>query len=338
MPTIKDISTYLGVSVGTVSKGLNGAPDVSEEMRAKIIDTAVKIGYNSKKLQSNNDTYGLFVENIPSGEASDFLEDLISGFKLGATRHHLNTTVTHINKNYQQHHKFDHLMMENHYAAAFLVGLTAYDPWIEELPSTAFPTVLFDNRVNGNPCVCSLGTDQDLGIELAINHLVALGHTKIAFLNASLNSIITNVKRNAYIKSLHKNKLTIYRELISGNKYYDDSIGYYLPRFIQQGATAIICESDTLALKVIARCSSLDISVPEDLSIVGFDGIQSGAHIQPTLTTIRQDGLVIGSGAIGALENLMDGIPISGYTLQPELIIRQSTAAPTLSSKGASYE
>ena len=86
-------------------------------------------------------------------------------------------------------------MLKNGFCGAFLVGFALHDEWMQQLSHTTMPTVLFDNYIEKNPNVCYVGTDNYEGIDAAVDHLYTLGHKKIAFLNGSLHSMVSEQRQ-----------------------------------------------------------------------------------------------------------------------------------------------
>ena len=106
MATIKDIANKLGVSIGTVSKGLNGASDISNELRQLILDTAVEMGYTTKRMKKEeNKKLCVFVENIEYESPDHFGYDIILGFKQAAYRDNWSVTVLPLTSEFQQQEK-----------------------------------------------------------------------------------------------------------------------------------------------------------------------------------------------------------------------------------------
>ena len=148
MVTIKDIANRLGVSVSTVSKGLTGASDISENLLQLVLDTAIEMGYKSKKMKKEeHKKLCLFVENMEYSSSNQFGYDIVLGFKQSAYRANWNVTVTPVTPEFQMKEKYDTYMLKNGFSGAFILGLTLHDPWIEQFADTTVPTVLFDNYI-----------------------------------------------------------------------------------------------------------------------------------------------------------------------------------------------
>ena len=327
MATIKDIAAKLNVSTSTVSKGLNNAPDISESMRQQILDTAVELGYTkknySKKLKKK---IGIFFENIDYYLDDDFGYDIILGFKQAAFRENWEVEVVPLSHGLQKKRSYDTFMMKYNFAGAMICGFALDDPWMQDLETTRVPTVLFDNYLSENPHLGSVGTDSFEGIELAIRHLVSLGHEKIAYLAGPEDSYIAQHRTDAYKKSMRMHHLFADPELIAHDRFVYESAKPYTKRFLDHGVTAILCGNDLMAMGVIDECSQYGYSVPGDISVIGYDDVPASEKNDPALTTVRQDRIMIGKSGYYILHALINGVPLSRNLIRPTLIVRSSTA------------
>lgn len=121
MVTIKDIANRLGISVSTVSKGLNGASDISEDLRQMVLDTAVEMGYQSKKMKKDeNKKLCLFIENMDYETANQFGYEIILGFRQAAFRDGWSVSVIPVTPAFQMTEKYDTYMLKNGYSGGFL--------------------------------------------------------------------------------------------------------------------------------------------------------------------------------------------------------------------------
>lgn len=326
MVTIKDIAKRLGIAPSTVSKGLNDANDISPELKQLVLDTAIEMGYVTKKMKKEVRKHlCVFIENMQYEKPEDFGFDIILGFKQAAVRDSWDITIVPITPMLQLNDPYDRYMVKNNFHGGFLVGFALKDPWMEQLRTTTIPTVLFDNYITKNSNIAYVGTDSFEGIDLAIDHLTALGHTKIALLNGSQNSMVTTNRYDAYVNSMLNHKLELNEKLIAHGHYVEDSAKYHLPALLKHGATAILCGNDLLAVGVIRECERLHIKIPQELSVIGFDNLPIARNISPALTTINQDRINLGRNSYAALYWLIAKVPISRSLLRPQLIIRDTT-------------
>lgn len=326
MTTIKDIAARLGVSISTVSKGLNGANDISEELRQTVLDTAVEMGYSAKHSRKvENRKLCVLVENMNYELADDFGYDIVLGFKQNAFKHKWDVDIIPISPNLQTQERYDTYILKKGCQGAFLMGLSLHDEWMQQLKQTNTPTVLLDNYIEKNPNVGYIGTDNYEGIDLAIRHLCSLGHKKIGFINGSLHSLVNIQRQEAFEIAMRNAGLTVYPELLGHGYHIPETAQYYVSSFISAGATAILCGSDAIAKGVIDQCRINGFNVPNDISIIGFDDINLASSLAPSLTTIRQERNDLGQCAYVILNSLVNHIPISRTLLRPQLIERDST-------------
>ncbi len=326
MATIKDIAERLGISVSTVSKGLNGASDISESLRQSVLDTAVELGYTTKQMRGKlTRKFCIFVENMEFETPDQFGYDIILGFKQLAFRENCSVTVTPITPDFQAAEKYDTYMLKNGYAGAFLLGLALQDPWIAQFNDSSLPAVLFDNYIRKNPAVSYVGTDSFEGIDDAIEHLTGLGHTRIGLINGSPNSMISYQRRQAYIDGMTAHGLPVSEDIMPYAYFVPEAAAPHVDSLLSRGMTAILCGNDLIASGVIDACAARGVRIPEDLSVIGFDDIPVSARLDPPLTTIRQDRLESGKCGFYALNSLINHVPISKTLLRPQLILRGST-------------
>lgn len=325
MATINDIAKILGVSKSTVSKGLNNATDISEDMRIKIIETAAALGYTNKHMQERNKKLCIIVENIEYNTPNQFGYDIIQGFKQMAEHDGWLVDVLTINKDFQRGIPYNVFMIQNNYVASFILGFTLLDTWMSEFKNSKIPAVLYDNFIKGNPKIASITCDCHDGFDEAVKHLVSLGHKKIGLITGPLESYIIKARYNAYIDALRKYNLEINEDFIGQSYYIADSTKENIQRMYDLGVTAVMFSHDIRAISAITECMDRGIRIPKDMSLIGFDDLPMCAYTEPPLTTIRQDRFALGKAGYYALTCLLDNLPIGSITLRAPLIVRGST-------------
>jgi len=326
MATIKDIAAKLGISVSAVSKGLNGAEDISEDLRQQVLDTAIEMGYTPKRIRKESlRKLCVLIKNMDYTNPEEFAYDIVLGFRQSAFKQKWDVDAITITEDMQASEKYDSFMLRNGYLGALFLGFSLHDEWICQLQTTTTPSVLFDNTIRNNPNVCYIGSDSFEGIQLAIDHLYELGHRKIAFLNGEKDSMVASQRQDAYLRSMEGYQLPVLEELTAYGKYVPDTAKLYVPGFLDAGATAILCGNDIIASGVISECNRLGYRVPTDISVIGFDDLPISTHTNPPLTTIRQERSELGRFAYDSLNGLIHHIRISRILLRPELIERKSS-------------
>lgn len=327
MARIEDIAKKLKVSKGTVSKALNGAPDVSETLRKAVLETAVELGYSRSMHKKGAKTLCLFIENMTYTEPGDFGYDIVTGFRKAAEPAGFVVRVVPLTEQLQAQISYDEYMLQNNYVAAFFLGLSLSDVWLDQLKASRTPAVLLDNRIPANPASCYVGVDNGEAMDLAIAHLKALGHRRVGYLSGYLGSYINQVRYNAFFQALQKNGLPD-DACLAGSAYYSsECLQKHLPALLEQKVTAILCSHDLLAHTVMIHCQERGLRVPEDISIIGFDDLPLCGYTVPPLTTLRQDRTQLGKSAFYALSSLLAEVPISTLLLHPKLMVRQSTGS-----------
>lgn len=325
MATINDIAAKLGISKSTVSKGLNNATDISDEMRRRILETAVEVGYINKRAQKHEKKICILVANMEYDTPNQFAHDIILGFKQKAEPEGWAIDIIDIDEDMQLKTPYDVYMMEHRYSAAFVLGFSLVDPWMKEFRTTSIPTVLYDNYIKSNPNVASIGCDSQEGFDLAVKHLLKLGHKKIGLISGPPESYIMQARYNAYLNAIEKYGLEINDNYIGIGYYVAESTRKYIPKLIANGVTAILFSHDARAISAITECKDRGIRIPQDLSIIGFDDLPMTEYTVPSLTTIRQDRISLGKCGYYAMTCLLNKVPIGSINLRATLIERHST-------------
>ena len=325
MATINDIAAKLGISKSTVSKGLNNATDISDEMRRRILETAVEVGYINKRAQKHEKKLCIFVANMEYDTPNQFAHDIILGFKQKAEPEGWAIDIIDIDEDMQLKTPYDVYMMEHRYSAAFVLGFSLVDPWMKEFRTTSIPTVLYDNYIKSNPNVASIGCDSQEGFDLAVKHLHKLGHRKIGLISGPPESYIMQARYNAYLNAMEKYGLEINDNYIGIGYFVAESTRKYIPKLVAQGVTAILFSHDTRAISALTECKDRGIRIPQDLSIIGFDDLPMTEYMVPSLTTIRQDRISLGKCGYYAMTCLLNKVPIGSIQLRATLVERHSS-------------
>jgi LacI family transcriptional regulator len=175
-------------------------------------------------------------------------------------------------------------------------------------------------------------SDNPRGAALAVEHLHDLGHRRIATITGLIETRPGADRLKGYRVALRARGLAFRDEYVAYGDFYVESGQQAMNRLLDldEPPTAVVCASDLMALGAIRAVAERGLSVPRDVSIVGFDDIQLAGHVQPPLTTLRQDKARLGAEAGRALTRLMaaDVAAAEAVTLPVELVVRASTAAP----------
>ena len=167
------------------------------------------------------------------------------------------------------------------------------------------------------------------GMELAVQYLTDLGHTKIGYLSSALEAYVYRQRYNAFFQALKTHGLPADEDLAGHSFYTNECLTLHLPRILKQGCTAIVCSHDLLAHSTMIHCSQIGYRIPEDISILGFDDIPMCRYTLPPLSSIRQDRINTGKSAFYAMLNQLHNVHVTSLLLHPELIERASCAKVT---------
>ena len=211
MATILDIAERLGVSKGTVSKALNGAPDISETLRKTVLETAVEMGYTRQRTpeKRRQESCAFFVENLDYEEPHQFGYEIVTGFRQMAEPAGFDVEIVPVDgKAYSGPSHYDMFMLQHDYIGAFAPRFhPAGSRGCWSSRPAAPPAVLYDNYIMSNPRIAYVGVDNNEGMELAVSHLKCLGHKKIGYLSGALGSHIMQVRHKGFFHAMRQSGL-----------------------------------------------------------------------------------------------------------------------------------
>ncbi len=330
--TIKDVAKEAGVSVSTVSRALNNYSDISEDTKENIKKLADNMGYKAnvvaKSLSSNkNFRLGMLVEDYESaGKLNPLVFEMLMEFKNTASRQGYEIVLLSTTSDMQKSQNLTRLFSEKQLDGAFIMGLKITDEYYKELSTIKYPCILQDIHIQ-NPMVGCIGVDNIKGAFMAVDHLIKLGHKRIGFINGHKNAFVSYERLDGYYLALNRNGIPIDNSLVANGDFDDKIAEVAAEELIKNNSdmTAIFCASDLMAIGAVNSLNNLGYTVPDDISIVGFDDIYITQLFTPKLTTIRQDRGKIGEAAANILVNMVAGQTIGRVLVEPELIIRDST-------------
>lgn len=278
---------------------------------------------------SSNKTFrlGMLVEDYDiSGILNPLVFEILMNFKNTATKLGYETVLLSTTSDVQKNEKLNRLFQDKQLDGVFIMGLKMTDEYYKELSEIDKPCVLFDIYIN-NPNVACIGVDNAKGAFLAVEHLIKLGHKKIGFINGHKDAYVSYERLDGYFLAHNRYALNVDNSLIEYADFTDKGGEEAVERLLNKhkDMTAIFCASDLMAIGALNRLSDLGYFVPDDISIVGFDGIYLSQCVSPKLTTIMQDTSKIGEAAANLIYNLIQGQRIGRVVIEPELVIREST-------------
>lgn len=201
-----------------------------------------------------------------------------------------------------------------------------------QLDQMQVPIVLINDEEEGE-YLYSVAVDDVQGARLAVEHLIALGHRRIGYIHAYPSSRKSSRHRlEGYQTALKTAGIIPASDLALSLEIEDDFRRgeASLEPLIAAGATAVFCYNDMIAIGLLAACRKQGVSIPKDLSVIGFDDIGPAAYIVPPLTTIHQPCLKLGQLATTMMFDLIVEQEVEDQVLDGDLVIRESTAEPVI--------
>jgi len=348
-PRLKDIAAIANVSIGTVSRVVNGLDRVKPETRHRVQQVIEEVGYTRNSAAVTLARQGVKRKRRPRTE--------LKGRRIGLVywEEHLgaisaepvySSVMEGIQRFCQEHNRHFQARVvreePNHPSELFKGLLQDLDGvvLIGEVPSTMveyiethrIPSVHFGSSRRYAKSSTFVTPDNFDGAYQAVKHLVALGHRWIGFINSNQEKNSFTERMRGYVAALIESGIEPRREYYC-YKGQGQLSGYQaMPRFLRlrEPPTALFCANDATAFGVLKFCTENGVNVPRDLSVVGFDDTVYAEYSVPALTTVRQ--MMLLSGRVAAAE-LFEAIARKDYIprrviLRTELVVRSSTGPP----------
>ena len=336
--TIKELARVSGVSVGTVSRALNGYADVRPETRERIMRLARELDYTPAAaarslVTQRSHIIGVFME---TGEGHPdlqhpFFHEVLGGLKqrVGAEGFDLLLFASERPGNGYGPHSYLKRARHHNVDGCALIGLDPEDAEVRRLARAEIPCIGIDMNLEGDNVEVVM-SDNEGGAIAAVRHLYDLGHRRIATITGMVDSRPGADRLRGYRAAVQALGLAYRDDYVAYGDFYAESGREATANLLtlDEPPTAIFAAADMMAIGAIRAAAEAGLSVPEDLSIVGFDDIQLASHFNPPLTTMRQDKLGLGGAAGDALVARVAGDPDRPAlrTLPVELVVRGSTA------------
>ncbi len=333
LTTIYDIAKRAGVSSATVSKVLNGYPDVNRETRARVEAITQELGYKQNAVArglatKRSMTIGVFFrDHANSGLRHPFFADVLASFKdvIGVAGYDLlffaNNAPDNVHSGYEdraRHRNVDGLL---------LLGVWRTDPGLEAISRSSIPCLSVDLDLLG-PRASYLVSDNVDGAKKAVDYLVQCGHTRIAFVGDRFSTKPGHDRLVGYQQGLEHNGLLFRHEWVLDGDFTEEGGRFAMERMLELPdlPTAIFFAGDMMAIGGMELLKQRGYVIPEDFSIIGFDDIVMSSHLSPALTTIRQKRGEMGTRAAQELLELIHkpGKPPSGVVVDVELVARET--------------
>lgn len=326
--TIKDIARIAGVSHTTVSRALKNNPAISPETRRRIQQLAQEMGYiPSAVAQSLHAQRTLTVGMVITTIADPFIVEVVAGVEQAAQAAGYSVFLTTSHNNPEQEVSVVETLQRRRVDAIIVTSSRVGSLYSSRLDRVEVPIVLINNQEEGE-YLYSVAVDDIQGAQLAGEHLIELGHKQIGYIGAANRPRSNRRRLTGYQLALEQVGLTADPDLIFLSPESDDfergrlSLSY----FLQREVTGVFCYNDMIAIGLLTACREAGLTVPDHLSVVGFDDIESAGYVTPPLTTVRQPRFQLGRLAMEMTLQLLADQEAHDQSLACQLVVRQSTA------------
>jgi DNA-binding LacI/PurR family transcriptional regulator len=329
-----DVAQLAGVSRTTVSFVLNNVAGVnlSEATRKRVLEAARQLNYHpnasGRKLVSGKSyTIGLVLQQSPDQIFADaLLIRVLLGVEQAAAQQGYHVLLKPMDKKHSS--DYTNLVQENNVDGIILSGPREDDQDIIRLHKEGYPVVLMGQMPGTEIPYVDINA-QD-GAVTAVEHLIELGHTRIAMItNASLDYVSAQQRRAGYREALEKHSITYDENMVREGAYTPASGHKAMLDLLKQQPTptAVFVASDVVAMGALQAIRTKGLAIPDDIAVVGFDDIPLAAYYTPALTTIHLPAFGLGWAVGERLVNIIQGetLESNGTFLESRLVVRESS-------------
>lgn len=310
MVSMKDIARECNVSVATVSKALNGQQDVGEETRCRIRQKAEELGYmanSAARALKTNRTFNigvLFVDPMHGGLAHEFFSHVLDGVREESERHGYDITFINGTAGGRVGTYLQHCLYRG-VDGVVIASADFADPKVLELVHSRLPVVTIDHMFNDHVSVMS---DNLNGMDALVRYAASMGHRDLALIHGE-KTTVTMTRLTGFYRACEELGIVLREELIRESRFHDPERCYEITREIlkmKKRPTCIFFPDDYSYIGGYNALKEAGLSVPEDISAVGYDGINLSRILSPVLTTWRQDTEGMGKTAAMRLIELIE--------------------------------
>lgn len=323
--TIKEISEALNVSISTVSKALNDATDIAEDTKQRIRRYAEDSGYRLKAKDNLSKRILALYERVDSDTRNNILNHVISAFSDIAIANNYEVVIDYV-ANKTDDFNLEEFVKQNNFSAVFIVGMNFKSRIYKQLRSLTVPTVLLDNHVSDAPLIGSVSSENTSAIVSAVKYLNKRGHNRIGLVTGEKESLVSAERLAGYVLGLARVGIDFNNEYVYYGDFTKESGEQAAVYFSETDVTAVISCSDIMAMGLIDGLISCGKSVPEDISVIGFDDLSLLKFTSYNLTTMKQKFDKLGQAAFLQIKDMLDGRQAQNIMINCKLVERGTVA------------
>jgi len=311
MVSMKDLAAACNVSIATVSKALNDQHDVSAKTKEMVRRKAKELGYfpnSAAKALKTNRSHNigvLFVDEAQSGLTHDFFSNVLDSFKRTIELRDYDLTLINCSKTHSNSMSYLDRTRYRGFDGVVIACIDFKDPEVIELVDSDIPVVTIDYIFNNRIAVIS---DNVKGMRDLVTYVYQMGHRKIAYIYGN-DSSVTQARISSFFTTCSQLGIEVPEEYLRKADYRDTEGTYLRTKELlelKDPPTCILYPDDFAGFGGINAIREKGLRIPEDISVAGYDGIRIGRHIEPKLTTIRQNTELIGKLAAENLIKLIE--------------------------------
>ncbi|RAK21214.1 LacI family transcriptional regulator [Anoxybacillus vitaminiphilus] len=306
--TIYDVAREANVSMATVSRVVNGNPNVKPSTRKKVLEAIERLGYRPNAVarglaSKKTTTVGVIIPDI----SNIFFAELARGIEDIATMYKYNIILSNSDQNKDKELHLLNTMLGKQVDGILFMGGYISEEHVTEFKKSPVPIVLAAT-IEENNIIPSVNIDYEQAAYDAVAFLIEKGHKRIAYVTGPADDPINNKKLAGYRRALEQHGLTYDEHLIiEGDYSYDSGIeAYEKIAELDEQPTAVFVGTDEMALGVIHSAQDHGVNIPEQFEVVGFDNTRLATMVRPRLTTVVQPMYDIGAVAMRLLTKYMN--------------------------------
>jgi LacI family transcriptional regulator, repressor for deo operon, udp, cdd, tsx, nupC, and nupG len=332
MPTIHDVAARAEVSTATVSRVLSNPEKVAEATRRRVLKAVDQLGYspNAAAKSLRTLTTRKLLVTVPD-IANPFFSLIIQGIEEAALREGYSVMLGDTHHDAQREERYGEMLLRREVDGLIFLGHSLSKSVGGMMKKSQMAPIVNGCEYSPNLGVPSAHVDNEAAAYEAMSHLYGLGHRQIGVLTGPLASPLSRDRLRGAQACARENGASKQVMVVNGDFSIESGIAAAARLLAQPTSpTAIFCFNDEMAIGVLDYANRVGRSVPESLSVLGFDDIRFARYMRPALTTISQPMLDIGRETVRLLLGVLQGTvttPVS-ITLPHKLEIRSSTGAP----------
>ena len=332
-PTLEEVAKLAGVSRSTVSRVINDQPNVRPEVRERVWQVAREVGYQphaaARSLVTNRtQVIGMIIpEAVTTLFTDPYFPLLLCGATEACNAHRYQLMLSLFTAHADQQEMYQRILRSSYLDGVIVASASLNDPLIPNLLHDGIPFVSVGRYPDEQ--VHYVDVDNIGGARMAVEHLIRLGHRRIATITGPLDMIAGQDRLSGYRQALEARGVPVEEDLIVEGDFTEISGMLGMQRLLPASPSAVFVASDMMAVGALKALRQVDLQVPQDIALVSFDDIPIASAIEPALTTVRQPIERIASMAVEVLLSILETssgeeASVQRIVLPTELVIRAS--------------